>query len=78
MSGARGEIYFFVDAISDGVARLLHENPDAEPFFLPAHVLPDGAREGDWLRASFEIDSDKKNRALREIDDLYADLGDDP
>jgi hypothetical protein len=67
---------FFVDAISGGFARLMTSDGDSLTVSLSA--IPEGAREGDWLRASFETDTEQKTRALREIEDLYGDLGDNP
>jgi hypothetical protein len=40
---------------------------------IPLFCLP-GAKEGDWLRASFEIDLDKKGEMTREIDALMDEL----
>jgi hypothetical protein len=42
----------FVDAIEGGSARLLL---GVEAFNLPARLLPAGAKEGSWVRLSFEI-----------------------
>ncbi|MDR1020793.1 MAG: DUF3006 domain-containing protein [Synergistaceae bacterium] len=67
---------FFVDAISGGFARLL--TGDGNSLTVPLSAIPEGAREGDWLRASFETDPEQKARALGEIEDLYNDLGDNP
>jgi hypothetical protein len=42
----------FVDAIEAGTARLLL---GVEAFNVPARLLPAGAKEGSWVRLSFEI-----------------------
>ncbi len=42
----------FVDAIEGGTARLLL---GVEAFNLPARLLPAGAKEGSWVRLSFQI-----------------------
>jgi hypothetical protein len=39
----------YVDAIEAGRARLV---VDADAFTIPARLLPDGAREGSWLKLS--------------------------
>ena len=41
----------FVDAIEEGRARLL---AGEDAFTVPLALLPDGAREGAWLRLSLE------------------------
>ncbi len=46
------EVLFFVDAMEGGVARLLR---GTEAFTVPAALLPAGAKEGSWLRASFKL-----------------------
>ncbi|MDR1515684.1 MAG: DUF3006 domain-containing protein [Synergistaceae bacterium] len=67
---------FFVDAVRDGCARLLTDGGDS--LTVPASTLPDGAREGDWLCVSFELDPERKAETRRAIDDLYSGLGDNP
>jgi hypothetical protein len=42
----------FVDAIEADSARLLM---GVEAFNVPARLLPAGAKEGSWVRLSFEI-----------------------
>lgn len=42
----------FVDAIEGGTARLLL---GVEAFNVPARLLPAGAKEGSWVRLSFQI-----------------------
>jgi hypothetical protein len=42
----------FVDAIEAGIARLLL---GVEAFNVPARLLPADAKEGSWLRLSFEL-----------------------
>jgi hypothetical protein len=42
----------FVDAIEAGIARLLL---GVEAFEVPARLLPADAKEGSWLRPSFQI-----------------------
>jgi hypothetical protein len=44
-AGARA----FVDAVDEGVARLLIGE---QTFTLPAHLLPAGVGEGDWVEIS--------------------------
>ena len=63
------EIHFFVDRITGGIATLLYEGGDFTAT-LPTRALPEGTREGDWLRASLETDEDKKTEVTREIDSL--------
>lgn len=42
----------YVDAIEDGHARLVL---DEESFTVPARLLPEGAREGTWIRLSGRV-----------------------
>jgi hypothetical protein len=62
----------FVDAIEAGTARLLL---GVEAFNVPARLLPAGAKEGSWVRLSFEIapappnDTDALRRKLGRGDD---------
>ena len=66
-------VYFFVDRITSGIATLIpgEGNGSAE---IRADLLPDGTREGDWLRASFYIDGEKQSEITREIGSLMDDL----
>jgi len=66
-------ISLFVDRISEGVATLVYG--DAEfTANVPSCVLPRGAREGDYIRASFALDADKKKRLTDRIDSLMDEL----
>ena len=64
----------FVDAIEAGTARLLL---GVEAFNVPARLLPAGAKEGSWVRLSFDIapappddhDADALRRKLGNGDD---------
>ncbi len=42
----------FVDEIDDGVARLLIGETVVS---IPTHLLPEGAREGDWIELSVGV-----------------------
>ena len=46
MTAVRRMTQLFVDEIDDGVARLLIGETVVS---IPAHLLPEGAREGDWI-----------------------------
>ena len=46
------ERLLFVDAIEAGTARLLL---GVEAFTVPARLLPAAAKEGSWVRLSFQI-----------------------
>jgi hypothetical protein len=63
------EIFLFVDRITGGIATLLYKGGDFTAT-LPTEALPEGIREGDWLRAAFETDEGKKSEITREIDAL--------
>ena len=67
------EISLFVDRISDGVATLVYGEGEFSAG-VPLCVLPRGTREGDYVRASFAPDSEKKNRMRDEIDSLMDEL----
>lgn len=41
-------MFFSIDRIVDGVAMLIGE--DRKPLEVPAHMLPNGAKEGDTVR----------------------------
>ncbi|MDR1966314.1 MAG: DUF3006 domain-containing protein [Synergistaceae bacterium] len=67
-------MYFFVDRMTEGFATLIAEGDNAGAIELPRAFLPKGAREGDWLKTSFEIDAAKKSSVSREIDSLMDEL----
>jgi hypothetical protein len=70
MSKTAGRISFFVDRIEGGSVVLTTDGAgEARTVTLPRMALPD-VREGDWLRASFEPDPEKKSRVRGEIDKL--------
>ncbi len=69
---------FFVDRISDGFATLLWEGEGGGDVTLPVALLPEGVREGDLLRAAFEIDRARGEAMRGEIRNLLDELGDDP
>jgi len=56
-------VRFFVDRITDGYATLLPGDGSGS-VTIPAEFLP-GAREGDWLRASFGADQAEKDSMIR-------------
>ena len=72
------EAYFFVDSISEGMAVLLAGRDGLDRVELPVSALPGGVREGDYLRASFEIDIEKRMSMKCDIDSLLEELGDNP
>ena len=73
MSGVT--ISCFVDRITGGSATVLMTDGEKEfTASLPAWALR-GAREGDWLRLSFEFDPGKKNENTAAIDALMRELG---
>jgi hypothetical protein len=64
----------FVDSINEGIAVVLLTDGENEfTASLPAWVLRE-AREGDWLRLSFEPDAGKKAENLAAIDALMNEL----
>ena len=60
----------FVDAIDDGVARLLL---GTRPFEIPAALLAPGTREGDWIELAVTVvpppPDDTEARRARAIED---------
>jgi hypothetical protein len=70
-----GKIYFFADRISDGLVTLIPGDARDGSVTVPASALPYGIREGDWLKASFEIDREKRAELMRDIDNLMEELG---
>jgi hypothetical protein len=71
-------VVFFVDRISDGIAALLPEGEGDGCVTLPVDALPGGVREGDVLRATFEVDRERAEAMRDEIKNLMDGLGDDP
>jgi hypothetical protein len=67
-----------VDRISGGVATLLAEGSGEGDVSLPVACLPAGTSEGDYLAASFRIDAERRASAMRDIESLLNDLGDNP
>jgi len=67
------EISFFVDRIVGGVVTLVYEGGEFTAD-VPIRVLPPGTIEGDYIRASFVPDREKKNRLKDEIDSLMDEL----
>ena len=68
-------MFWTIDRIEDGVAVLLSE--DGKAVSLPAELLTDGAREGDWGRLAGDIfmpdavETQKRRQQLRGLlDDL--------
>ena len=68
------EVSLFVDGISEGIARLVYGGGEYTAH-VPMCVLPRGTREGDYIRASFSPDEEKKNLVRDEIDSLMDELG---
>jgi hypothetical protein len=65
----------FVDRITEGIATvLLTDGKNEFTASLPAWALRE-AREGDWLRLSFEFDAAKKDENTAAIDALMRELG---
>ena len=71
-------VFFFVDRISDGFATLLWEGEGGGDVTLPVSLLPESVREGDLLRASFEVDRVCRDAMRGEVQNLLDELGDDP
>lgn len=72
MAGAkRTEV--FLDRIEEGTAIVVFGEDDARE--LPASVLPKGAREGDRLTLSLEIDEEATRRERDEVAALRKRLG---
>ena len=68
----------FVDSISEGIALLLTGEDGSVRMEVPLSLLPASVREGDYLRATFEIDPEKGAEMRRDIDSLLDELGDNP
>ena len=66
-------VSLFVDRISDGVAALVYGEGEFTAD-VPVCILPPGTKEGDYIRASFVLDGEKKNRVKEEIDSLMDEL----
>lgn len=68
----------FVDSVEDGVARVLLGEDESVTVTLPVAWLPEGVREGQVLRVTWEADEDGTEDAKKAVEDLYAQLGDNP
>ena len=68
----------FVDSVEDGVARVLLGEDESVTVTVPASWLPEGIREGQVLRVTWEADEDGTEDAKKAVEDLYAQLGDNP
>jgi hypothetical protein len=66
-------VSLFVDSISGGIARLVYGDGEFTAH-APLCVLPRGTKEGDYIRVSFEPDTEKKKRVTDEIDFLLDEL----
>ncbi len=74
------ETLFIVDAIDEGITRLILADDERFTFTLPANVLPPEARPGAYVRAAFSLDAAalqaEADKAKKLLDDLTA--GQDP
>ena len=68
----------FVDSVEDGVARILLGEDESVVVTVPVAWLPEGVREGQVLRVTWEADEDGTEDAKKAVEDLYAQLGDNP
>ena len=68
----------FVDSVEDGVARVLLGEDESVAVTVPVAWLPEGVREGQVLRVTWEADEDGTEDAKKAVADLYAQLGDNP
>lgn len=63
--------HLFLDRFEDGVAVLIYGGRE---IVMPRGLLPDDAREGDYLRLQFSIDPEKRATAGQEIEELQKRL----
>ncbi|HJZ67233.1 MAG TPA: DUF3006 domain-containing protein [Blastocatellia bacterium] len=63
-----------IDRIEGDLAVVALYDDDQVKFNLPVRYLPDGAREGDHLRMSFEQDEISRETDKKRIDDLLREL----
>ena len=68
----------FVDSVEDGVARVLLGEDESVAVTLPAEWLPEGIREGQVLKVTWEADEEETKAAKQAVEDLYEQLGDNP
>jgi hypothetical protein len=61
-----------VDRIEDDVAVV--ESPDGASYTLSADLLPEGAKEGAWLRMNLELDPEGTQAASERVSALRATL----
>lgn len=63
----------FVDSINDEICTLLI-GKKAFSVNLPAHLLPEGTSEGDWLIMSLQKSERLKRSCRRDIEELLKKL----
>ncbi len=62
-----------IDRIVDGVAVMLL-GEDEHKVEIPVALLPEGAREGSWLKVSLELDQEGEMQQREKISNLLEKL----
>ena len=63
-----------IDRIEDDLAIVVLYDDDSVKFNLPIKYLPDGAKEGDHLQMTFDMDKESRESAKKKVADLLAEL----
>ena len=74
MKGPTVKFRAVVDAIEEGIARVIPRDGEAAAIVWPAVRLPESAREGDILAITVEIDRAATEEATRRVSDLIDEL----
>lgn len=64
----------YVDRIEDGVATIALYDDDEVHFNLPARLLPESTKEGDYFQLSFRKDQESRAAEKKKADDLLKEL----
>ena len=64
----------YIDRIEDDVATLALYDDDKVHFNLPARLLPEGTKEGDYFQLSFRKDKESRVAEKQKADDLLKEL----
>lgn len=62
-----------IDRIVDGIAVILLDE-DEHRIEMPSRLLPEGAREGSWLKVTFELDQKGEIQQREKICNLLEKL----
>ncbi len=74
MNQSNEPIRAFVDRIESGFAVIVFSDGGGVQFDLPIEYLPAGAKAGDHLVITFQLDPESRDETLRNIEELKRQL----